>query len=729
MAKYKGFNYASRDEVMSACNEFHCNIQFYVLKGADTKGIEIYGLGDYFEANKEWKTLNMKITNGSDNMVHATFVGDTEKLIHLAVCEKCHNFCKDIRRYENKISFDEHVAICTGPQSNELHVALTDSVPYCPIFDKNPLYAYMFAKGLTKYYKHITDYITFDFETVEDRAVDEGTTKTKILARICPHTVAASLDSKTEIYFDVRDGSDFIHQFIAALFEHARRVIGRSQYAPIPGVDERTMEHINYLATSQPGVTVLGFNSAKFDMNLFLNELDCEEWTVDPHGCLCTDVNMKMLQVGEKVGGKLEKGTLRLVFKDFINFVSPGTLESHAKDFGGVANTKSHMAYEAYDTETADDVLSLTYPFSKDEFTSILKKKKYSDAEYVEALQCWYKAIHHFSCQLIRMDATARAAADRLFTRWDYLRHYNIRDTQIMRPMIDNLIANMWADKVDMLRNFSLAANASALKYSMAWEDFDVNADYSSQMPDNIPLFELSLVAWIKMCSGYRTQDRKKKRSVSDNVSVQHYEEFRNMFRESGCHLCSRRFTSIHKPTLDRIDNDLPHTVANVRPCCELCNKSRSNGDADEVRMLIKKRQFVVLRRLPTTVGACDGITAEQAVLVHDRIRGAIAGGMAQVWHRYNVAGETKINHLSVAADGKVESTDSEHVMTNVIGTDWNSLYPFSMGSIRTPWNPYDNGVMYMPANLMDNDVVRSSSRSTDVDIRRTTARLLMGTS
>jgi hypothetical protein len=91
----------------------------------------------------------------------------------------------------------------------------------------------------------------------------------------------------------------------------------------------------------------------------------------------------------------------------------------------------------------------------------------------------------------------------------------------------------------------------------------------------------------------------------------------------------------------------------------------------------------------------------EQAEKVHNQIRGAITGGLANVWHRKNVAGETKINHLYFEND-KVVSRDSVWPMTHSTGIDFNSLYPFSMGSIRTPFNPYDNGVMYMTGNLKE---------------------------
>ncbi|GHU18507.1 hypothetical protein FACS189472_06950 [Alphaproteobacteria bacterium] len=120
------------------------------------------------------------------------------------------------------------------------------------------------------------------------------------------------------------------------------------------------------------------------------------------------------------------------------------------------------------------------------------------------------------------------------------------------------------------------------------------------------------------------------------------------------------------------------------------------------------------------TIGAGPGVTEGRAEKVHNQIRGGMTGGLSNVWHRRNIAGETKIKHLYVEeyADPlinkqllyRVVSRDSKWTMTHVIGIDFNSLYPFSMGSVRAPWNPYQNGIMYMPGNLKEysDDPVRA---------------------
>jgi hypothetical protein len=281
---------------------------------------------------------------------------------------------------------------------------------------------------------------------------------------------------------------------------------------------------------------------------------------------------------------------------------------------------------------------------------------------------------------------------------WDWLEYYNRKDTSIMRPAIDTLIRNMWMDKVDMLTNFSLAANASALKYGMAYKDFSIDGDYAE---DDIMEkdFELTRAKWTTMCSRYRKQDVQKKRNIDKNVCAKDYEFFKQLFKQP-CHICGKRFTPILHPTLDRENNMKPHTKDNVKQCCELCNTTRKDRDIEEVKLEVKLRQYAKKYHLPTTIGACSGVTEEQAVKVHDQIRGGITGGLSNVWHRRNIAGETKINHLYYEKN-KVVSRDSENIMTHVIGTDFNSLYPSAYGSIRTPWNPYDNGVMYMPGDLV----------------------------
>jgi hypothetical protein len=140
--------------------------------------------------------------------------------------------------------------------------------------------------------------------------------------------------------------------------------------------------------------------------------------------------------------------------------------------------------------------------------------------------------------------------------------------------------------------------------------------------------------------------------------------------------MCSEKFSFILPPTLDRINNKLGHSKANVKACCCLCNTSRGKRDFHNVKLGVQLRKFALKNNLPQTI---------DNEAVYHLLRNGITGGFSNVMHRVNIAGETKVNHFSIE-DDHVISKDTENIMTHVMGVDFNSLYPFSMGSIRRPW-------------------------------------------
>jgi hypothetical protein len=169
-------------------------------------------------------------------------------------------------------------------------------------------------------------------------------------------------------------------------------------------------------------------------------------------------------------------------------------------------------------------------------------------------------------------------------TRLDYLE----QGTKIMLPIIDNLI-NMFAEsKIDMLMNLSLSSAASQTKYAMCYENFDINEDYSTDVKTS---FKLTKDYWASKVQNYFAQNKKASLKVpsqfpTHNVSDSDYEYFKEIFENSKCYLCKEGFNLRNKPTLDRINNALPHTKDNVKPCCCYCNKYKSETiySAQEIR-------------------------------------------------------------------------------------------------------------------------------------------------
>jgi hypothetical protein len=78
----------------------------------------------------------------------------------------------------------------------------------------------------------------------------------------------------------------------------------------------------------------------------------------------------------------------------------------------------------------------------------------------------------------------------------EYLRFYNIKDTQIMIPIIEGLIKKYSEYGVDMLQNLLLSSNSSQVKYGLAYKNFNLNEDYNLR---NETTFKLTEELWVEM--------------------------------------------------------------------------------------------------------------------------------------------------------------------------------------------------------------------------------------
>ena len=400
-------------------------------------------------------------------------------------------------------------------------------------------------------------------------------------------------------------------------------------------------------------------------MNLLLKYLDCEKWTIN--SVLGSSTKFKQVLVNQK----RENYTLQLRFIDAMNLAGTGTLRDFAASFGTEgAQEKGFFPYEAISLDNYKEVLAKSEPFKQEHFYSYLNQKGMNDEDYKIYLE----------------------DAKNFRTRWDYLQHYNELDTQIMINPIDNIIQLNWERKVDCLRNLSLSSNASQIKYAECYHDFDISKDYSEETHD--PTFNFNFSFFKSKITSYKKQDEKAKRDGKENIKESDYKDVLKMYLSNPrCYLCNSRFTAKNKPTFDRIDCSKPHTKANIKFCCEFCNKFRGNRDADEMRLLIQLRKFCLKNNLPMTM------SNEEAIKI---IRKNITGGLSNVHHRVNIKGQTHINKLLYLGDGEIVSYDTPYIMTHVCGTDFNSLYPSSFSSEYNENNPYTGGIMYMPARLTD---------------------------
>jgi hypothetical protein len=177
--------------------------------------------------------------------------------------------------------------------------------------------------------------------------------------------------------------------------------------------------------------------------------------------------------------------------------------------------------------------------------------------------------------------------------------------------------------KVDTLLNLSLAANASSIKYALAYEDFDINGDY--HIESNEKTFVPNLEWFKHKCDSYAIQDKKAKRN---NLTEKDFLYILGLYNQDpNCYICHQRFTWNNKPTLDRINNEIGHTKDNVKFCCEYCNNCKSSRDEESTRLNIQLRNYALKYNLPMTLSQKD----EYAYHI---LRTGITGGLSLVMHR-----------------------------------------------------------------------------------------------
>jgi hypothetical protein len=383
------------------------------------------------------------------------------------------------------------------------------------------------------------------------------------------------------------------------------------------------------------------------------------------------------------VNVKSANNAFKLRFMDILKFIPPMSLRRFVACFGvDVKNTKAFFPYESFTMATIHDVLGKTEPFAKADFYSKLTKSGISDDEYKQYLE----------------DYNDKIAKGVIKNRWGYLLYYNELDTIIMINPINNLINLYWDEGVDILMNYSLAACANVIKYVYNLKGFEFSPEESknantTQQPSQP--FCLSREFYLKMIEGYKRQDKAAKRDVAHNLCENDHKTVTKMISDQGCCcFCSKPFSWLNKPTLDRINNDLPHTLSNVRACCLFCNRAKSNNDEMMFKFQVQIRRYADTNCLPKSIPCAYQDT-------YKILREGNTGGLSIAQHRYNKHNVTRINKMyySVKHD-RIKSIDTKNVMTHVIGFDFSSLYPSVVSSNVHPFIPYTGHRYLMPGEI-----------------------------
>jgi hypothetical protein len=240
------------------------------------------------------------------------------------------------------------------------------------------------------------------------------------------------------------------------------------------------------------------------------------------------------------------------------------------------------------------------------------------------------------------------------------------------------------------------------IKYAMLYTDFiykydtkNINLIYDkSGNRAKIQRMDITEEYWKYKVDSYIEQDKSGNRDYSNNVSMDDFEYYREIILNTDCYYCAEPFTHDNRPTLDRIDNSIGHTKENCELACNYCNRCRANHDIEIAKLRINLRKYALLNKLPFTLASFQKKN-------YNIIRKGITGGLSNVQHRINIAGENKINKLFYDHEtNTVSNKDTDNIMTHYIGMDFNSLYPSAFSSVKHEFINYTNNKMYMPGKI-----------------------------
>ncbi|KAA6393635.1 MAG: hypothetical protein EZS28_010836 [Streblomastix strix] len=217
LQQYDGYNQATDlDKFQSA---FKLNVFTYEFDG------KTFSKTNEFIVDKEYINVHILVvsqTIDDDVELHAMFIKDLDLVVGGKLCEKCNqNYSICIVRIIEEI-FERHMFKCQGPISKK-KVRL-DYTPkaFVPHLQDNKYIQNMYALYRQDELKPTTNFITYDFETIEEKTDKSN----DVLAQLSLLSVASAAHINCVVntqYYDKRDGDDFIIQWLNQLFELVRK--------------------------------------------------------------------------------------------------------------------------------------------------------------------------------------------------------------------------------------------------------------------------------------------------------------------------------------------------------------------------------------------------------------------------------------------------------------------------------------------------------------------------
>ncbi|KAA6369340.1 MAG: hypothetical protein EZS28_035133 [Streblomastix strix] len=419
---FEGLDFMKYSQIITQKFIINQNIYFY------DDGHKVYYLGDIIKYVDEEQEQDEDIeTNESDIQTvdilivqeeiggklaqHAFAVANKETLTGLKFCPFCKSKGFDTKSPHFLRDYEKHTKQCEQNGGKIVKTVQLDQIakPFCPHITQNKTYQYLLAHGRQKEFKPTQYYITYDLETVEKIVNKQFGKSSKQISELVPLSVASTIKNKQgihTIYSDLRNGDDFITQWLKQVFNEAVIIQQDNQYftKAMPQTIDKDMQY-------NVEVPVIGFNSSKFDFSLIFRNLQCADWEIKSY--------IGSSGVAKQIVVQHKHLDVKLKFIDVLTYYVPITLKEFAQTFNSEINgQKGVFPYEFINTDNYKEILNQSEPFPIEAFKSTLKNTSMKQEEYDQYVQ---------DTKLFK-------------NRWDYLQYYNEQDTKIMIEPIDALI-------------------------------------------------------------------------------------------------------------------------------------------------------------------------------------------------------------------------------------------------------------------------------------------------
>jgi len=345
--------------------------------------------------------------------------------------------------------------------------------------------------------------------------------------KLVPFMVSACVHirggSETRNFSLANDDIDFINTTFNYMFEKAELVMRANTAAYLDliqtnraFIDKEALTEMfcEAVVREHPKVSIIGFNSAKFDTNMVFKRMVTNGRRID---CMFgSSSTHKQIIVSHT------QTDVRLRFIDIRDYVAGGSLDEFTRNFGLTeTRVKGFFPYEHVTLINWKEVLYLPEPFEQKHFHSTFTNSDISDTG---------RQVH-------------RKASIPFQNGLDYMIHYCDGYVEAMIDLINSLIEILLEFDIDMLHNHSLSSNAAAIEYHYAYKDFDINDTYRIVFIEPADRIRITSQFFNRMLQRYILQDRRAKRDTTNNVNDGDHPYFMRMFMTKPCHLCGESLT------------------------------------------------------------------------------------------------------------------------------------------------------------------------------------------